>query len=121
MKRTAILCMIPLFACGIECPITNGPVCTEVFVYGVNVTLTDTETGEPVTGATLVLSEATYTETMREITPGQYVGAGERPGTYELTVEAEGFLPESRSMIVVTADECHVIPVNLDIALTPLP
>ncbi len=94
-------------------------VCTTVFVYGLNVRLTDSESGQPITGATLILTDGDYTETMMETGDGQYVGAGERAGTYELTITADSYATETRGMIVITADECHVQPVNLDIELTP--
>lgn len=121
MTRAVLLSIVALMVCGTQCPNIPWPVCTLEFVYGVQVELTDAETGEPVSDATLVLTEGTYTETMEEIMPGQYVGAGERKGTYDLTVEAEGYNSESRSGIEVDADLCHVIPVRLEIELTPSP
>ena len=53
-----------------------------------------------------------------EVQPGVYVGAGERAGTYTLTVEAEGFEPVTIEDIVVEADECHVIGVSREVTLT---
>ena len=90
----------------------NPPVCTEIFVYGLNVTVTDGN-GDPVPGATLTLVEGNFSEVMVEIRPeeGEYVGAGERAGTYTLIVEAEGYDTATIENIVVNADECHVIPV----------
>lgn len=98
--------------------IFDGVVCTEIFVYGVNVTVTD-ENGDPVSGATLTLTEGDFSETMEELRAGEYVGAGERAGAYTLTVEAAGFEPVAVDDIVVDADECHVIPVTRLVSLTP--
>ena len=104
----------------IGCLITDdgGVICTEVFVYGVKVALTHADTGEAITGATLTLTEGDYSEPMQELSPGHYAGAGERAGTYTLTVEVDGFETQTIGDIVVDADECHVIPVNLDVELT---
>lgn len=96
----------------------NNIVCTAVFVFGLSVTVTD-DMGDPVSGATLTLTEGTYTETMAEFQTGQFAGAGERAGTYTLTVEASGFEPVTLNNIQITADECHVIPVNQDVTMTP--
>jgi hypothetical protein len=47
------------------------------------------------------------------------VGAGERAGTYAVTVTATGYAEWTTSGVVVTADECHVIPVRLEPRLQP--
>lgn len=39
------------------------------------------------------------------------VGAGEREGTYTVTVRKAGFIDWERTNVVVTADGCHVRPV----------
>ncbi len=86
--------------------------CTEIFVYGVNVTVTDADSGDPVLGATLTLTEDGFSETLIEMSDGAYAGAGERAGTYTLTVDANDFVSQTIENIVVTEDECHVIPVS---------
>ncbi|UCD27644.1 MAG: carboxypeptidase regulatory-like domain-containing protein [Planctomycetota bacterium] len=97
-------------------------ICTMEFVYGVNVTLTDAQTGQGISGAVLTLIDSSGTEIMEEAPnqTGQYYGAGERPGTYALTVQAAGYQETSQQNIVVTSDECHVIPVHLDIQMNPI-
>ena len=119
MRLMGLLLMagLPVF----ECRIIDEPVaCTTVFVYGLNVTLVDADTGAAIDGATLTLTEGAYSETM-EAFPGSgyYVGAGERAGTYTLTAEADGYESQTVTDIVVGADECHVIPVTLTVELTP--
>jgi len=96
--------------------------CTQVFVYGVNVTLTDAETGEPITDATLTLRDGDHVEVLEAFPTGdgEYAGAGERAGTYELTVAKVGYVTQVIKDIVVTEDECHVQPVHLDVELVPL-
>lgn len=96
----------------------NGVACTEVFVYGVNVTVTD-EADEPVPGAALTLTDGDYSETMEELAEGEYAGAGERAGTYTLVVEADGFETATIEGIIVDADECHVIPEVRAVTLSP--
>ncbi|MBN1490638.1 MAG: carboxypeptidase regulatory-like domain-containing protein [Phycisphaerae bacterium] len=104
-----------------ECRVIDDPVvCTDIFVYGINVTLTDADTGAPIAGATLTLTEGTYSEILEAFPgSGQYVGAGERAGTYTLTADADGYESKTVTNIVIGADECHVIPVVLTIELTP--
>jgi len=94
--------------------------CTTIYAYGVSATVRDTRTGAPLTNATLVLVDGAYRETMTSFgQPGTYAGAGEREGTYTLTVTAQGYQPASRT-IVVTGDECHVNGQAVTIDLTPL-
>ncbi len=122
MKSFGLVSLVTLFLVGCP-PIFDGVICTEIFAYGLNATVTDGN-GDPVAGATLTLVEGDYTETMIEIDPmgqtGVYVGAGERAGTYSLTIEAEGFDTITLDDIAIDADECHVIPVGLTLSLTAL-
>lgn len=98
------------------CPPGGGLICTAEFVYGLNVALKD-QTGNPVSGATLTLSEGAYSETMESLQAGEYVGAGERAGTYSLTIEAAGFATQTINGIVVESNVCHVTPVSRDVTL----
>ena len=77
-------------------------------------TATDSTTGGQVEGARLISRSGTYADTAGP-DPGRAVltGAPERPGTYDLLVEAPGYAPWARSDVRVTADHCHVRPVSL--------
>ena len=116
--RTALMLgtimMIPFDGCK-----NGGGICTAVFVYGVNVELTDATNGTPIEGATITLVDGDYMETMEDLGMGSYAGAGERAGTYTLLAEADGFDDVMMEDIVVTADVCHVTPVSLSIAMSP--
>lgn len=95
--------------------------CTTLYAYGVSVTVRNARTGEAIAGATLVLVDGSYRETMMPIgPPGSYAGAGERPGTYTLTVSAQGFQPAPPRTLVVTGDACHVRGQAVAVDLTPL-
>ena len=48
-------------------------------------------------------------------------GADERPGTYAIHLEAEGYARWDRADVRVTADGCHVRTVELSAALEPSP
>jgi len=100
----------------------DAPVgCTTIYAYGVSATVRNAANNAPVTGATLVLVDGAYRETMMSFgPPGQYAGAGERAGTYTLAVMAPGFTTSAARTIVVTADECHVRGQVVTIDLTPL-
>ena len=103
------------------CDSTSSPlVCTAEFVYGVQITAVDSATNQALTeGVSGSLVDGTFTEAM--ILAGNILlGAGEREGTYTATVEASGYATWNRSDIVVTADPCHVIPVELEAQLQAL-
>jgi hypothetical protein len=107
------------------CSDTAGRACTAVFVYGLNLEIRDAVTGAPAAdGATATARDGAYTETLEPV-PGPEtnlvrIGAGERPGTYDVTVTKPGFVTWERR-VTVTADECHVHPVLLDVRLSPTP
>jgi hypothetical protein len=96
-------------------------VCTTLFAYGVSATVTNAQTGAAITNATLTLTDGNYVETMTVFPTGDYVGAGERDGTYTLTAQAPGSVTKTIENIVVTKDECHVKGVHVDVQLEPAP
>jgi len=87
-------------------------VCTDQFVYGITVTVLSEDGGDPITDAVLTLRDGSHTEVMEEVNDGQYVGAGERAGSYTLTIEKTGYEDRAIGDLVVTEDECHVIPLS---------
>lgn len=101
---------------GVDCiePIA----CTANIEPGVVVQVTDANTGQAVSDATVTLTEGNYSETLMGY-EGTYQGADERPGTYTLTVSADGYVTATVDNLVVTADVCHVITVYQDIQLVP--
>lgn len=109
--------MLMIAGCNLDLP-GGGSNCTEVFIFGLTVYLTD-QNGDPVTGATVVITEGQDEETLVVVQDGFYTGAGERQGTYTLTIEATGFEPVTINNIVITGDECHVTPVGRDVTLQP--
>jgi Carboxypeptidase regulatory-like domain len=113
-----LLSFLPLASCRL---LPGGIACTALYAYGVNVTLTNAATGASIDNATLTLTDGSYQEVMQHFQDGDYVGAGERAGTYTLTASAPGFQSKTIDDIVVTADECHVHGVHLDVLLQPGP
>jgi len=109
--------------------ITGGVVCTAQFVYGLNITVVDSATGSPPSEATLLARSGTFSDSVGPRAPSQGVAneplvlimstAGERAGVYSATVRSPGYRDWTRSGISVTADECHVRPVNLTAWMQP--
>ncbi len=120
--RHLLLCAALLTVGALTLPAClGGTPCTTNYAFGVSATVRDTRTGAPVSNATLVLVDGAYRETMMTFgVPGSYAGAGEREGTYILTVTAQGYQPSAPRTIVVTGDECHVRGQAVTIDLTPL-
>lgn len=123
MLATAVLA---LSACDIV--ESGGPICTGQFVSGLQVSVQDSVTGAPVaSGATLTTADGSYRDTVSvpahrpDLDGHVLLAAGERPGTYDVTVSKTGYLDWQRSNVVVTADECHVIPVEITARLKPAP
>ncbi len=98
-----------------------GPICAAYAAAALNVEIRDSLTGAvpALTGLSVVARAGAYADSVKlaPFPPAYYGGsvplAYERQGTFTVTVRADGYSPWSRSGIVVTADECHVIPVSL--------
>lgn len=102
----------------------DGPLdfaCTTEFVYGLNLTVLDGFGAGAAQGALGVAVDGTFADTLEVRGDRQMLGAGERPGTYDITVSKPGHLTWSAENITVTANVCHVIPVQLEAVLIPGP
>ena len=98
----------------------NQIFCTDQFVYGLNVIVLDAVTGNPIFQDIEVKAvDGAYQEIL-ELVPGleyAFVGAGERAGTYVVTVTKAGYQTYTSAPIILTRDECHVIPQSLTVNL----
>lgn len=102
--------------------------CTANFVFGLVVAVQDSSTGAPAaSGAQLIAQDGTWADTVGfppsrpDLDAQQLVSAGERAGSYTVTVRKAGFQDWQRTGVIVTADECHVHPVELTARLQPAP
>lgn len=121
MKRLLVLlCCIPLFMVSSCEDKDDQIVCTQQFVYGLNVIVLDAVSGNPlVEGVEVKAVDGAYTEIL-ELVPGleyAFTGAGERVGTYVITITKAGYQTYTSAPIVVTRDVCHVIPQSLTVNL----
>jgi hypothetical protein len=102
---------------------SNAQICTEIFVYGLNVTLKDANTNAIITeDVTITATDGTYQETlMTTESIESFFGAGEREGSYIITVNSDNYQTFISDPIVValTEDDCHVNPQVLEFLLLP--
>jgi hypothetical protein len=89
--------------------------CTSVFRFGLFVQLADSVADAPLAvAAKIVIREGAFGDSILAIPPGQsWLAAGERPGTYQLTIRAAGYRDWVRDAIVVGHDGCHVVLVSI--------
>ncbi len=98
-----------------------GLVCTQVAIAAVYVRVEDrlNDTPPPFVGLWARAVDGNYRDSTTMSFTNQQTGAVsmalayERPGTYTVTVHANGYLDYERTGVVVTKDECHVIPVEV--------
>lgn len=112
-----------LLAGGCQNPFSGGgTACTMQFVFGISAIVADAATGADITpGSYLVAREGTYVDSVAA-GPGSFLAAaGERAGTYSVTIGRPGYSSFSRSGVVVTRNECHVNPVQLEARLLKQP
>lgn len=108
-----LLCLVSIGSC--KDPVSPPIPCTTEYVYGLHIEIRDALTGIPVgEGATITVSDGDYEETRTAFqVPGPEViafAAGERPGTYDISVTFTGYKPWRTTGVRVRANECHVIP-----------
>lgn len=106
--------LILLAACG-----ESGP-CTTSVEPGIIVEVLEAGTNLPAAdGATGLITERLYTETLRQDGPGALAGADERPGTYALTVSKLGYGTFDTTGVEVKSGSCHVRTVTVQVFLQP--
>jgi hypothetical protein len=96
------------------------------FRYGLSVYVKDSLTGAAVaSGASLVVRDGVFKDSVShpsgrpELNALPLLTAGERAGTYQISVSKPGYLPWSRSNVRITANECHVNPASVTALLQP--
>ena len=108
---TIVAAALTMQGCGL---LDTDLVCTAQYVYAVTVEVQDALTrGPPNSTPTGTLTDGSYRETM-ESYGGQFLqGGGERPGTYDVEVRAEGYRPWRVEGVEAGHDGCHVESIHL--------
>ena len=123
-RFTGLICAtLLLSACGGDST-NDGVVCTLELRPGITIEVLDATAAAASCGAQAVITEGVYSETAQNTTipcvdTVRLMGAFERRGTYNVTVSKPGFQPAVFNNVVVTADVCHVVTVNLTAQLKP--
>ncbi len=119
-KLFLLFMLIPLLLVS-SCNDANDPRnCTQEFVDGLRITVLDHSNGQPlVGGVTVTTVDGTYSENLQLIEGEQnlFAGAGERTGSYTVTVTKSGYQTFTSSPIIVTRDVCHVMTQSLTVNL----
>jgi hypothetical protein len=93
---------------------------------GMTVTCADAKTRAPICSeATVVAVSGTYRETLTSFGGADngcfHNGVGTRPGTYEVTITAAGYEPQTIDItLTLTRDGCGVNGGQVDVALIPI-
>jgi hypothetical protein len=101
-------------------------ICTADFRYGMSIYVRDSASGAGLaSGSTVIVRDGSFVDSLTTAFPGSqaadgpFVSAGERAGNYTVTVRRAGYRTWIQAGIVVKADECHVIPVQVVARLQP--
>lgn len=118
--RWSRLVACAILAAGCRAPEEPWFACTTEAKAAINVMVVDSLTGKSAafTGLWLRVRDGSYVDsTAMSFTDSQgqvlMAAAYERKGTYAVTVHADGYRDWSKLNVVVGADRCHVIPVQL--------
>ena len=122
MKKILLFMSVLAISCNSNDDSNDGVTnCTEEFVYGLNVNVKDAVTNAVLQEGVLVKAvDGTYSETLEivENVP-TFIGAGERAGSYVVTVSKEGYQTYISPAVTVEANVCHVLTETLNVALQP--
>lgn len=128
LRLLALSSVALVSGCGLVAP----GACTTDFRFGLVVYVQDSVTGAwAASGARLLTEDAkgvadagdqyfsAFPADRPELDPQPLLGAGERAGTYRVTVRKAGYADWVRTGVRVTEDECHVRQVELLARLKP--
>ena len=104
MKRLLLLMFLVM-----GCELPSDPqdyACTANLVYGLVVTVNDI-VGDEMCDATVEAVDGTHVELLEQH-GCVYYGAGERAGSYQVTVEKAGYMGQTIDVKVERQDICHV-------------
>ncbi|MCH9660412.1 MAG: hypothetical protein K0U54_05820 [Bacteroidetes bacterium] len=116
-----VLLAFVLLSCGSDDSGEMVQACTEEFVFGLQITVIDATTSQPVTSGLIVsATDGSYSEEL-ELEDGVWLGAGERPGTYAINVASQQYTPATLTAVSVrmTSDDCHVITEQRELFVSP--
>ncbi|MDI1316808.1 hypothetical protein [Flavobacterium sp.] len=123
MKKLLFVFLLTPLLLTTSCESSEDPiVCTTEFVYGLNVVVLDAVTQQPLVDGVQVLAvDGSYQEVLYNLSglDTTFFGAGERIGTYTITVTKEGYQTFIAPPINVPANVCHVIAQSLTVNLQP--
>ena len=124
MKKLILLSFVfMLLSCNSDDDNSYSINCTEIFVFGLKVTVKNAVTNAIVTeGLTVTADDGSYEEQLiRTENSNYFIGAGEREGTYVIEVISSTYQTFTSNNIVVgmTDDSCHVITEELEFVLQP--
>ncbi len=125
-RACAALVVVAALAAG--CDIVGPHECTTILKPGLVVWVRDSTTTATVLGPVQVVARAgAFADTARIFNPygtdpaprdfNPFQLAFERPGTYDVSIQAAGYRPWTKTGVQVGADECHVQTVTLTAAL----
>lgn len=118
LRAALVVILAPWMAGACGNIVNGGYACTTDFRYGINATALDATTNANITsGAFLIVREGSYRDSVSANPGGQLAAAGERAGTYTVTIGHPGYASFTQTNVVVNPDECHVIPVKLEAKL----
>jgi hypothetical protein len=122
-KRTRIaiglLALAPIACASVNDP-SDGVICTLQAVSSLNVTVRDLATAQRICDATVVaVLDGTRYDLRPAGTPDActYAGPEERAGLFTVQASKTGYDAGTAGNVRVTADECHVIPVQVTVDL----
>ena len=122
-KRILFSLVFLMLSCNSDDDNSNSVYCTEIFVYGLSVTVKNAVTDAIITeGITVTAREGSYEEQLMRIENSDYfMGAGEREGSYIIEITSDDYQTFTSNTIVVekTEDDCHVITEELEFVLQP--
>jgi hypothetical protein len=108
--------LVVLVGCGTDplvvCPLRPVP--------AIRAEVRSQSTGELLLGATGGVRDGEYSDALVSLGPGLLAGAYDRPGTYTVTVQKEGFSPWTASGVTASMSSCSVNTVELTARLSPI-
>ena len=98
--------------------LTGCPGCDDYAAAGIFAVVRDAASGATISnGIVVVAIEGEYSDTLRNYGSGNYSGAYERAGTYQVVVTSPNYVPLFRGGVRVEQDGCHVRTAKIELRI----
>lgn len=103
-------CLLTLISCGDDdAPVMEEMACPTEVISTFSVTITNRSDNTLLDGVSITVMDQMFSAVLTEVSTGVYEGPDERPGSYILRIEKQGFQTVITGLITPGEDMCGLV------------